>query len=157
MAKAYIGIGTNLGDREANVKRAVAMLENMGINLLHLSSLHETEPWGVANQPMYINAAAEVETDLKPIKLLEALRDIEKRMGRFFEATRWGPRVIDLDILLYEDLRVDEQGLKIPHALIEQRAFVLDPLFEIAPDTVHPVTGKSVSQMRDELKASGKS
>jgi len=153
MSTAYIGIGSNIGDRESNVLRAVKMMEAEGIRPVRLSSLIETEPWGVTDQPPYINAAAEVETRLQPMELLLALRDIQKRMGRFFDATRWGPRVIDLDILFYDDLTIKESGLSIPHPLIAERAFVLDPLNEIAPDLVHPQTGKTVAKMRDELRA----
>lgn len=153
MARAFIGIGSNIGQREANVRRAVSLMEADGIRQVLLSSLHETEPWGVTDQPGYINAAAEVETDLNPKELLQTLRGIEKRMGRFFEATRWGPRVIDLDILFYDNISLNEPELKIPHPLIPERAFVLDPLSEIAPDLLHPVTGKTISEMRKALKA----
>jgi 2-amino-4-hydroxy-6-hydroxymethyldihydropteridine diphosphokinase len=152
MARVYIGIGSNIGDREANVRRAVSMLDDRHISLVSLSSLVETEPWGVTNQPAFINAVAEVETSLEPMALLNTLRDTEKRMGRFFEAARWGPRVIDLDILFYESDIINGPELKIPHPLIPERAFVLGPLYEIAPDLVHPVTGKTVTEMRDELR-----
>jgi 2-amino-4-hydroxy-6-hydroxymethyldihydropteridine diphosphokinase len=154
MARVYIGIGSNIGDREANVRRAVSLLNDRDINLVRLSSLVETEPWGIRNQPAFINAVAEMETSLEPMDLLNTLREIEKLLGRFFEATRWGPRVIDLDILFYGSITINEPELKIPHPLIAERAFVLDPLFEIASDLTHPVTRKTVSQMRDELKKS---
>jgi len=153
MHRAYIGIGSNIGDRETNVMRAVSLMKDKGIVILKVSSLYETAPWGIANQPDYINAAAEVETDLEPMELLKTLREIEKRMGRFFESTRWGPRIIDLDILFYDNLTLSEPELKIPHPLIGERAFVLDPLSEIAPLLVHPLTGKTVSEMRKELGA----
>lgn len=154
MAIVYIGIGSNIGNREASVKRALSTLNDRDIITVRLSSLYETEPWGVKNQPSFINAVAEMETGLSPMDLLNILRETERRLGRFFEATRWGPRVIDLDILFYDSITVNEPELKIPHPLIAQRAFVLDPLFEIAPDLVHPVTGKTVTQMRDELNKS---
>ena len=152
MARVYIGIGSNIGNREASVKRALSMLNDRDIITVRLSSLYETEPWGIKNQPSFINAVSEMETGLSPMDLLNILRETERRLGRFFETTRWGPRVIDLDILLYDELTINEPDLKIPHPLIPERAFVLDPLYEIAPDLVNPVTGKTVSQMRDELK-----
>ena len=151
MAKVHMGIGSNLGDREGNVKKSLSMLEQRGVAVMKLSSMYETKPWGVTDQPSFINAASVVETSLAPRDLLTALKDIEKRMGRLFTNTHWGPRVIDLDILFYEDRVINEPDLKIPHPLIAQRSFVLDPLFEIAPETVDPQTQKTVSRMRDEL------
>lgn len=147
MATAYIGIGTNIGERVANVDRALSLMSDAGIRLIRCSSLHETTPWGVTDQPNFINAAAMVETDLAPHDLFTTLKSIERRMGRLFEQERWGPRVIDLDILLYDDEVIDTHDLKVPHPLMHERAFVLVPLNEIAPDAMHPVLCKRVSEL----------
>lgn len=151
MATAYIGIGSNLGERAQNIERAITMLAESGIKLIARSSLIETAPWGVTDQPMFMNAALKAETALTPHDLLGALKDIERRMGRLFEQERWGPRVIDLDILLYDDDVIDTRDLKIPHPHMHERAFVLAPLNEIAPDATHPVLCKSVSKLLNEL------
>lgn len=155
MPKAYLGIGTNIGDLKDNIHKALSLLEQSGISVLKTSSLHETEPWGVTGQPPFLNAAVEVETSLEPGGLLSELKGIERRMGRFFDPSKWGPRIMDLDILFYDDDTIDNKELKVPHPLIEQRAFVLEPLCEIAPLLVHPVTGKTVSAMLEELRAAG--
>lgn len=149
----YLGIGTNLGQRETNIRGAAAMLDEKGINVLALSSFHETKPWGVTDQPMFLNAAARAETSLSPNDLLGALKEIEKRMGRLFDSSRWGPRVIDLDILFYGSETINEPGLVVPQKHLRERAFVLEPLSEIAPDYTDPVTGMSVLELRDELRA----
>ncbi len=144
MAIAYIGIGSNLGNREENCLRAIELLEKRGIVVKKRSSMYETEPWGVKEQPRFINMAIEVETDIGPGELLRILKDVEKEIGRE-ETFRWGPRVVDLDILLYEDLILKEPDLEIPHPLMHERDFVLRPLCEIAPDKEHP-------QMRSTIK-----
>ena len=151
MATVYIGIGSNLGERKANIERAISMLADSGIHIIARSSLHETAPWGVTDQPMFINAALKAETALSPFDLLTALKSIERRMGRLFEQERWGPRIIDLDILLYDDDVVDTRELKIPHPHMHERAFVLAPLKEIAPDAMHPTLCKSVSELLKRL------
>ena len=103
--------------------------------------------------PMFINAACEVETELGPLELLKALKAVERRIGRLFETMRWGPRVIDLDILVYDDMLINEPGLRVPHPEMGRRSFVLDPLAEIAPDLMIPSTSKTVTELRDALKA----
>ena len=129
MARAAIGIGSNDGDAEANVRDAFIELQSLG-TLEARSSLYRTKAWGVTDQPDFYNAAAIVETSLEPHDLLRELKRIEREMGRT-TTYRWGPRVIDLDILTYDDVRLDESDLQIPHALMNQRAFVLVPLAEI--------------------------
>ena len=114
--------------------------------------MYETEPWGIKDQPKFINMAIETETDKKPEELLRVLKEIEKEIGRT-ETTKWGSRVIDLDILFYDDLILKTQALEIPHPLLHERAFVLKPLCDIAPDKKHPVTGKTVKEMIENLKA----
>lgn len=129
MARAAIGIGSNDGDAEANVRDAFIALQAVG-TLEARSSLYRTKAWGVIDQPDFYNAAAIVETNLAPHDLLRELKRIEREMGRT-TTYRWGPRVIDLDILTYDDLRLEDPDLQIPHALMNQRAFVLVPLAEI--------------------------
>lgn len=150
MATVYIGIGSNMGDRRANCKHAIKLMNESGIVVTKESSLYETEPWGMKEQPPFINMAVIAETDLCPESALAALKCIEKKMGRK-ETARWGPRCIDLDILFYDDSIINEKELCIPHPLLQQREFVLIPLFEIAPDKWHPVLKKTVRHLREEL------
>jgi len=152
MAIVYISIGSNLGDREENCRKTISLLKEKGIAVKKQSSVHETEPWGVKDQPKFINRAIEVEIDKEPEELLGILKEIEKEIGRT-ETTKWGPRVIDLDIIFYDDLILKSQDLEIPHPLLHEREFVLEPLCEIAPDKKHPVTGKTVKEMIKNLKA----
>jgi len=153
MAIAYIGIGSNLGDREANCIRAVREIASRGITVKRQSSLYETEPWGVKDQPGFINMVIEIETGLGPERLLELLKRVERDIGRQ-DTYRWGPRVIDLDILLYNDLVINTPELQIPHPLMDRRDFVLRPLSEIAPDKVHPLLKKTVKELLSGLKTS---
>ena len=144
MAVVYIGLGSNLGERRENIHQAIASLKAVdSIEIKKGSSLYETEPEGVEDQPHFLNCALEAETSLDSGDLLTVLKDVEKKMGRI-RVRKWGPRVIDLDILLYEDLVMKETGLEIPHPLLHERLFVLAPLSEIAPAVVHPVLGKSI-------------
>ena len=148
MSLAYIGIGSNLGNREENCLRAVSLLTEHGLTLLKRSSIIKTEPWGMEEQPSFINMAVAVETTLSPVKLLVVLKEIETDLGRI-ETFRWGPRIIDLDILFYDDLVMEKPALSIPHPHIKDREFVLKPLAEIAPDLVHPVLKKSIKELLD--------
>lgn len=151
MAIAYLGIGSNLGERESNCINALERLTTKGIEIIAKSSLYETKPWGMKDQPDFINMCAKAETALCPEDLLAALKGTEKEMGRE-EGDRWGPRLIDLDILFYDDKIVRTPDLSIPHPLIEQRDFVLIPLCEIAPDLVHPVSRKTIRELTEQLK-----
>ena len=146
MSTAYIGIGSNLGDREKNCLDAIGLIEERGMTVMARSTMIETEPWGVTDQPKFINMAVRVETDLSPEELLAALQDIERTFGRV-RKEKWGPRTIDLDILLYGDLVIDSEQLKIPHPLMHERDFALRPLAEIAPDVVHPVLKKTLKEL----------
>jgi len=148
MAIAYIGIGSNLGNREENCEKATNLLSRKGIKVLQCSSFYETEPWGVKEQPKFINMAVEIETHLEPKELLNALKEIERNLGRS-ETIRWGPRIIDLDVLFYDDLVINSPGLEIPHRGIKDREFVLNPLSEIAPHKIHPVLKKSIKEILD--------
>ena len=129
--RALIGLGSNLGDPPLNLERAFAALGSLGV-VRRRSSLYRTKPWGKSDQPDFVNAAAALETRLPPGVLLAALKAIEKRQGRT-AGERWGPRTIDLDLLAYDDLEIDDAGLRVPHPALLERAFVLVPLAEIDP------------------------
>lgn len=132
MAIAFIGLGSNLGDRRSNLERAVSNLK-ASINVLARSSLYETEPIGRLDQPPFLNAVAKIQTSLSPKKLLALLLSVEEGLGRI-RAVHWGPRTIDLDLLLYDDLIVQSPDLTLPHPEMTKRAFVLIPLSEVEPD-----------------------
>jgi 2-amino-4-hydroxy-6-hydroxymethyldihydropteridine diphosphokinase len=136
MTLAYVGLGANLGERETTIRRAAEL-----IGAQRLSPLIETEPWGFHDQPSFLNAAAEVETSLTPRAFLDHLLDVERRLGRDRVGPRWGPRTIDLDLLLWGDERISEPGLEVPHPLMLDRRFVLEPLAELAPDREIPGNG----------------
>lgn len=147
MSIAFIGLGSNMGDKAANLNNALNELGKVqGIKVLAISSFYKTEPVGDVAQDWFINAAAKIETILTPRELLNSLLSVEKDMGRVREV-KWGPRVIDLDILLYDDLVIDEEGLAIPHPFMHERGFVLTPLAEIAAEVIHPAIGKSIKDL----------
>lgn len=133
MTTAYIGLGSNLGDRERLIREAAEL-----IGAVRLSTVIETEPWGYANQPRFLNAVAEIETRLTARQLLDHLLDVERRLGRERIGAQWGPRTIDLDLLLYGDETIDEPGLVVPHPRLADRDFVLRPLAELAPSLKIP-------------------
>jgi len=157
MTPVFIGLGSNLGDRTANLQAAVSELKTVeGIEVVQVSSFIETSPHGGPPQPDYLNAAVELSVTLLPGELLDALLAIETRLGRV-RTERWGPRVIDLDLLLYGDHVIRRPELEVPHPRMHLREFVLRPLCEIAPDLVHPILGKDIRTMLDELKPSAPS
>jgi len=133
---AYVGLGSNLGDREATIRAAVAALPGV----VAISQLRETEPVGVTEQPAFLNGAVRLETGLSPRELLDTLLEIERGLGRE-RRERWGPRTIDLDLLLYGGETVDEPGLTVPHPSLHERRFVLEPLAELDPELVVPGRG----------------
>ena len=150
MPVAYIGVGANLGDREATIRAALAALDaTPGIRVVAVSSFRETEPVGYVDQPQFLNAAAAVETELDARGLLDALLAVERGLGRTREGPRFGPRTIDLDLLLFGDLEVDEPGLTVPHPRLHERAFVLEPLTELDPEMVVPGRGPLESLRRN--------
>lgn len=151
--KAYLGIGSNIGDMPAMLDRAVAGLAaTPGIKVLARSSDYRTPPWGKTDQPWFLNGAVAVETDLTPHGLLDACLRVEHDLGRIREE-RWGPRVIDIDVLAYEGAAVDDARLVLPHRHVRERAFVLVPLAEIAPDLV--IGGERVTDALQKLDRSG--
>ncbi len=151
----FLGLGSNLGDRVETVRGAERLISEIdGVIVVSSASLYETEPVGIADQPSFINSALKIKTILQPAVLLGKLKEIERKMGRV-DAVRWGPRIIDIDILLFGNIEVNkiinEKGLTIPHPEMTKRAFVLVPLSEIAPNVVHPVLKKSVRELLDDL------
>jgi len=145
MAIAYLGLGSNLGHREANIASALKML-GQEARILKVSSLYETEPVGYKDQPWFLNCACVLETELTPQALLKLAKTIEKNLGRK-RTLRFGPRLIDIDILFYDDLILDSPDLVIPHPRLAERAFVLVPLKEIAPNLVHPLLGVTIEEL----------
>lgn len=148
---AYIGIGSNLGSPLENCQRSIVFLDKYsGIKVISRSSFYETEPVGLTDQDWFCNAVVEISTDLEPIPLLDALLAIEIAMGRI-RKEKWGPRIIDLDILLYEKCVIKNKRLEIPHPEMTGRRFVLAPLAELAADSVHPTKKKTIGQLLSEL------
>lgn len=148
--QAWIGLGGNLGDAAATLHAALQDLDNLPqTRLVRVSKLYRTPAWGVAEQPDFINAAALLETRLPPRDLLDALLDIERSFGRERHGSeRWGPRVLDLDLLLYDSAVIDEPGLRVPHPHLHERAFALLPLVEITPDVFIPGIGQAAVALR---------
>lgn len=137
--RAYVGVGANLGDREATIREAVRLL---GDDVVAVSQLRETEPWGYADQPAFLNGAILLETDLEPRAVLDRLLAVERELGRTRDGPRYGPRTIDLDLLLYGDRVLDEPGLTVPHPRLHERAFALEPLLDLDPALEIPGRGR---------------
>ncbi len=152
MVAVYLGLGSNLGDREDNLRRAVSILSRRA-SLIALSSVYETEPWGYASQPAFFNMACLLETSLSPQGLLELAQGVERDLGRV-PSFRYGPRAIDVDILLYGDEVIETPRLQVPHPRLWQRAFALTPLAEIAPGLAHPVLGASIVDLLEGVAVS---
>jgi 2-amino-4-hydroxy-6-hydroxymethyldihydropteridine diphosphokinase len=148
VTRIYLSAGSNIGDREAQLKEAIDRLRGT-VDVRDVSPLYETDPVGVTDQPAFLNLAVSADTDLSPLDLLNAVKRIEWEIGRR-PTFRWGPRVVDIDILLYGDEVVSEPDLAIPHPEMINRAFVLVPLADIAPRAIHPPTGKTIQGLRDE-------
>ena len=143
MFVVYIGLGSNLGDRSATIQAALDRLDaDPEIEVLGVSSLRETDPVGFEDQPRFLNGAAALRTELGPRELLDRMLEVERGLGRVREGTRYGPRTIDLDLLLYGDAVVDEPGLQIPHPRLPERAFALEPLMELNPELEVPGQGR---------------
>lgn len=155
---AYIALGANLGDRRSNLQSALAALNaSKDIEVLCISEMIETEPEGAANQGRYLNAAALLATSLSPHQLLNVMLEIEISHGRDrSREKRWGPRLLDLDLLMYEDLVIDQEDLTLPHPRMHQRAFVLKPLAEIAGHIVHPILKETIETLSKQVLSHAK-
>jgi len=139
----YVGLGANLGEREATLRRAIELLgKDPDVDLAAVSSFRESDPVGYADQPRFLNGAIAVETELPPRALLQRLLAVERTLGRTRDGARFGPRTIDLDLLLYGEENVDEPGLTVPHPRLHERRFALEPLLELDPGVVVPGRGR---------------
>jgi 2-amino-4-hydroxy-6-hydroxymethyldihydropteridine diphosphokinase len=152
MKTAYLSLGSNMGDRQQHLDRALAKLASVDLRVLRVSSIYETEPVGLAAQSWFLNLVAEIETDLFPMQLLARVSKIERDLGRV-RTVRNGPRTLDIDILLYGKTVVRSLRLEIPHPRMTERRFVLAPLAELAPDLRHPLTHQTVRAMLESAPA----
>ena len=152
MPQVWLSLGTNMGQREENLERALLALRAIG-TVTAVSPIYETKPWGVLEQPNFLNLCAAATTNLAPRPLLTTLKIIERELGRE-PGLQWGPRLIDLDILFYDDLVYHDDHLTIPHPLLTERAFVLVPLADIAPQLIHPVTNQGLADLLRGVDAS---
>ncbi|MBI4171233.1 MAG: 2-amino-4-hydroxy-6-hydroxymethyldihydropteridine diphosphokinase [Actinobacteria bacterium] len=150
MARAHVGLGANLGEREETLRRALELLaETAGTEVVAVSSFRETDPVGYLDQPRFLNGAAALETSLSPRELLDALLAVERELGRTRGGARFGPRTVDLDLLLYGDAQLDEPGLTLPHPRLHERRFALEPLAELDPELVVPGRGRVVDLLSE--------
>lgn len=149
----YLALGTNLGDRFANLQAAIAALPP-AVRVIAQSPVYETPPWGLTAQPAFLNMVLKGQTALAPVDLLKHLKHLETELGRL-PAVRWGPRRIDMDILFYDNLILDTPELTIPHPHLHERAFVLVPLADLEPGLVHPVLGVPIHRLRSAVDATG--
>lgn len=153
MAIVYLGLGTNIGNRRGNLVKAAALLAERVGDILALSGFMETEPWGFDSENLFLNAAIKMETPLTPDELLSVTQAIEREMGRDKKSDgTYHDRVIDIDILLYDNRVIEHPGLIVPHPLMQERLFVMAPLAEIAPFERHPLLGRTFMELADSLR-----
>ena len=151
MSRVFIGLGSNLGNRKETLRRALELLgTRANVAVVRVSSFRETDPVGFRDQPPFLNAAAELETSLAPHALLDVMLDVERELGRTRDGPRFGPRIVDLDVLLVDDVVLDDPGLTVPHPRLHERAFALAPLAELDPDLLVPGQG-TVSELLHRL------
>ncbi len=156
MATVYIGLGSNIGDRERNIVNAITRIDACKeICIKNKSGFYNTKPIGGPPQPDYVNCVIELETEIEPQRMLGEFKEIELELGRR-PGVRWGPRIIDIDILLYGNRIINDHNIKIPHERMHERTFVLEPLCEISPDFEHPVLRKTICELLKELRVSEK-
>lgn len=152
MATAYIGLGSNIGNKRGNIVTAAALLAERVGDVLALSDLYETEPWGFESENLFINAVVVLSTTFSPFELLDMTREIEIEMGRKQKSDgAYHDRVIDIDILMMDDIVIESERLNLPHPLMHKRAFVMDPMVEVAPDLIHPLLGRSMRDIWSDL------
>ena len=152
VSTVYLGIGSNLGDKKENIRKAIGLLEEQ-MEVPARSSIYETEPVGKIKQDMFLNCVVEARTDIPPIELFDLLKLMERKLGRIKEV-KWGPRIIDLDILIYGNESIKKKSLTVPHREMHGRRFVLIPLQEIAPDFIHPALKKKIPEMLKDVPES---
>jgi 2-amino-4-hydroxy-6-hydroxymethyldihydropteridine diphosphokinase len=152
MNKAYLSLGSNRGDRMANLYRAIKLLADWAGTIAVISSFYETQPWKMMDETEFFNQVLLLETNLSAKQLMDIIIQIESVMGRVRTIAKYEPRTIDIDILFFNDEISNEEGLIIPHPLLQERRFVLEPLSEIAPDFIHPVFKKSILQLLTDCK-----
>lgn len=154
MAKVYFGLGTNLGDKEANLNLAVEKIKNRIGNVISLSGFYVTDPWGFESSNPFLNAACIIETDLPPLEILAETKSIERGLGRLKKSVNgiYKDRLIDIDLLMYDDLILRTPELTLPHPLMHQRCFVMEPLAEIAPEAMHPLFKKTIQELSEAIK-----
>jgi 2-amino-4-hydroxy-6-hydroxymethyldihydropteridine diphosphokinase len=150
MSTVYLGLGSNMGDKEGSIKKAISLLSDLGV-VVKASKLYLTEPVGFKDQEWFLNIIVLLETDLDPYRLLDAVQSIEKSMGRV-RVRRYEPRVIDIDILFYDDLVIDDESLTIPHPRLHERRFILEAMLDLNPCLKHPVNGKTIEELYHECR-----
>ncbi len=153
MHKLYIGLGSNLGEKEQNIRNAIQLIKERIGEVIAESDFISTTPWGYESNNLFINAAVCSDTKLTPMEVLTRMQSIETEMGRVRSQKGYEDRIIDLDILLYDDLIIQTQSLTIPHPLLHTRLFVLEPLAQIAPDIIHPILNKTIKELVEEIRS----